>query len=200
MKLFLISIISTLLLIGCSSPKNNVEKNLEKLDKQYGFCDNPHRNLTPRQYRICKDAERASSGEDFKFDPDSITEKLIKSLETTGLTTQSMGQTLNVNEYLWNGSLQALEAYPIKNIDSSGGYIETEWIAISKNPNQRCIIKINITSKELVSNGVSAKIICQNKENDQWLNDQNSYMDESKQLTIKILNNASEFYQNSLSN
>ena len=60
------------------------------------------------------------------------------------------------------------------------------------------IIKINILSNELVSNGVNTNIICQNKINDEWQSDQLKYENESKQLTITILNNASKLSQASL--
>ena len=58
---------------------------------------------------------------------------------------------------------------------------------------KRCLIKIIVTSKELVSNGVSVFFNCQNKIGDQWENDGAEYIEESKQLTLSILQNAKNF-------
>lgn len=192
MKILPVMLVLLIGLSSCSSPKNNIKKNLEKLDKLYGYCDNPHRDLSTREYKICKSQERAS-GPDFKFEEKSIAELILGS--STG--PQFAGNFQTINPHLWNGALQTINEYPIKNIDSTGGYIETEWITQVNNPNQRCIIKINITSVELVSNGVNTNIICQKKIDDEWQSDQIRYVNESKQLTITILNNASKLYQNS---
>ena len=65
--------------------------------------------------------------------------------------------------------------------------IVTDWIIEKENPNKRCSIKINITSTELVSNGVRVKLICETKDLDSWYSDQNTYIDEEKKMTLKIL-------------
>lgn len=196
MKLFPLLAVIVIFLFGCSSPNNNIEKNLKKLDEQYGYCDNPHRDLSKREYKICKDKERAAGG-DFEFKNKSLREIVLGSGGSDG-SFQSIGQIQMVNVHLWNGALETVIDYPIKNLDSSGGYIETEWITQANNPSQRCVIKINITSRELVSNGVRSKIICQNKINSEWINDELSYDNEAKQLTISILNKASKSYQVSI--
>ena len=62
-----------LLVNSCTSPKNNLEKNLKKLDETFGYCDNPQRpKLSKRDYKICKDTERAYKGDDFEFNPETI--------------------------------------------------------------------------------------------------------------------------------
>lgn len=199
MKIFLLYFFMMLAFFGCSSPNNNIEKNLTTLDKQYGYCDNPHRDLGKREYKICKDQERAAGGSEFKYDPKSLTEMILGAAGSNG-SVQTVGQASMVNIHLWNGSLQALNDYPLKNVDSAGGYIETEWVTLPDSPNQRCIIKINITSRELVSNGVNSKFICQDKINNEWQNDLLDYENESKQLNLAILNNASKSYQSNLNN
>ena len=67
-------------------------------------------------------------------------------------------------------------------IDFDGGFIETNLI-MKENINQRCLIKVIITSRELISNGVSNKIICETK-NDEWLSS-NKTLDAEKSY-IKI--------------
>ena len=72
------------LVINCAG---NFEKELEELDKIYGYCDNPQRNIRGAKYTICKDKERAagpsgSVGEKSQTDewPDQEQAKLYSTL------------------------------------------------------------------------------------------------------------------------
>lgn len=159
------------------------------MDKVYGKCDNPHREFTKQERKICR-AEERSSGEVPKLNLDKLFNKDGSTATTTSIST-------TVNTHLWNGSLKTLKKYSLKTADSIGGYIETDWIADSSNPNNRCSIKVLITSKDLISNGVSVYFNCQNKKNEIWVNDDNEYINESKQLVLSILENASQSYQSS---
>ena len=98
-----------------------------------------------------------------------------------------------INRELWNGSLNVLSNYSIKNADSNGGYIETDWIYEKNNTSNRCLIKVQVTSLELVSNGVEANIICQELINKKWINDNQDYINENKQLTLAILTAANKY-------
>ena len=60
------------------------------------------------------------------------------------------------------------------------------------NPNLRCLIKVNVTSKELISTGINVKLLCQEKELEAWYHDGISYEEEEKRLTLKILDIADE--------
>jgi len=167
------------------SMERDIEKNLSKLDELYGPCDNPQRNLSAREYKICKDKERANVGD--PLDADTLTEMVLKALPSnvgTGTGVQS-----STNKQLWQASLKTINQYPIKIADFNGGFIETEWI-VDEIKQQRCIVKIQIKSRELVSNGVDANFVCQNKIDDQWVNDKNDYTEESKQLILAILKNS----------
>lgn len=181
----------SLFLLNCSTPKSSLNKNLEELDKLYGYCDNPHRSLNKRDYKICKDKERANAGKSFGFKDKTLKEMLIDSIKDDIGATGIAGGGTTVNIYLWQGSIQTLENYPIKILDSNGGYIETEWIYQESAPNERCLIKINITSKELLSSGVNAKIICQNKYQNEWQNiAEEINLEENKKITLAILEKA----------
>lgn len=178
---FILSILAS----SCSMNRN-MDENMSKLDKFYGACDNPHRNLSKTQYKICKDKERAGSGA--PLDADTIAEMVIKSLPAN-ISGGGSVVTNNTNNQIWQASIQTLSEYPIKIADFNGGFIETEWI-IDKDKMQRCIIKVQINSSELVSNGVNTKFLCQNKNNDEWVDDNLEYTEESKQLTLSILKKA----------
>ena len=98
----------------------------------------------------------------------------------------------SVNQYLWNGSLAVLADYPLKSVDSQGGYIATEWIFNKEVPDQRCVIKVNINSLELISTGVNTNIVCEKKSDEQWYITDEKFIEEEKRITLKILEIAQE--------
>jgi len=178
----------SLFFIGCMG---DVSKNLEELDKVYGKCDNPHRNITRGDYEICKAEEAAMSG----YDKDPSKKSVLSLLPTLNRQSDQNFKYVNtpsINSSLWQGSLKTLNIYPIKIADSTGGYIETDWIMTDSEIEKRCLIKVSILSTELVSNGIDVNFICQTKSNNQWVYDKQQYPEESKQLALKILNTASE--------
>ena len=109
-----------------------------------------------------------------------------------GSSGQSTIINADTNNYLWDSALQLLNPYSLKITDFDGGYIETDWIMQSKFPNQRCLIKSHITSMELVSNGINIKIICEELVDGIWYISSQNLQEEEKQLTLKILNQASK--------
>ena len=52
--------VTPLLLVFIFSCAGNLEKDIAKFDKYYGYCDNPHRNIKGIEYDICKEKERAA--------------------------------------------------------------------------------------------------------------------------------------------
>jgi hypothetical protein len=173
---YLLIILISLLAISCSQKKSDT---MDKLDKIYGECDNPHRELKKIEYDICKDKEMS------KMDNKPI--NLTDIFNRGGGGSAIMQPT--VNPALWRAALKTINQYSIKISDNSGGYIETEWLYKPEEPNKRCLIKIQIVSEELVSTGVASKIVCEQKQNDQWYNDGQEYAEESKQIVLSILQN-----------
>ena len=176
MKIFILIIVS-LTFISCSG---NLEKNNEQLDKVYGKCDNPARVFTDKQYKQCLAAENAKGESLFGLEGDL--NDLIRG-DKEKVVYQS-----TVNSYLWNAALDTTETFSLKIADNQGGIIETDWIYDTNA--KRCLIRIRILSQELISTGVSTKFICQLKTNENWINDNIAYLDEEKQLTLKILEKA----------
>lgn len=163
--------------------------NMSKLDDVYGACKNPHKILNAKERMLCEDRQRAAGpGGDVKS-PLNLS-KLTAGLRGDGSTTIIQG--LTVNQYLWQASLNLLDAYPIKIVDSQGGFVSTEWITNSSSPNQRCNIKVTVTSKDLVSNGVKVKLVCENNIDGSWFTDNTTYINEEKDLTLKILELANQ--------
>ena len=165
----------------------DLQKNLAESDKIYGKCNNPNRSFTYVQKKICEDKVRAAGPDGVVGDPIDLTEIFDRSDEKKIIYTGA-----NSNQFLWNGALETLSKYSLKTVDSQGGFISTDWILEEPNPNQRCLIKINVTSRELISNGVITKIICQKKEADVWYSSNELFLEEEKNLTLKILEKASQ--------
>ena len=187
----LFSLVVALLISSCSQGLNdgNIEANLKKTDKIYGRCNNPNRQFTEIEREICVAKERAAGPDGEVGDPINLTE-LIDKFNNPSKNVVYGG--LSVNEFLWNGSLSVLGAYPLQTVDSQGGFISTEWILDKEEANKRCQIKINITSQEFVSTGVETKILCQKKDGSEWYPEKEILVEEEKKITLKILEKAQE--------
>ena len=193
----MIKLIFTLFLMvflqSCSKGLFNgdVQKNLKAMDKIYGVCNNPYREYNKAQKKICEDKERAAGPDGEIGEPLNISQ-MIRDFRSGGSSTQYQVTSMSVNKNLWEASLIMLDQYPLNIVDSQGGFISTDWITEKENPNQRCLIKVKITSQELLSNGAKVKLLCEQKELDVWYQDKISYTEEEKNLTLKILDIANE--------
>ena len=168
------------LLQACSG---NYEKNISELDELYGECDNPANSARykkgSKRWERCKARER-SEGERL-FDIAGEINDLI------GGGNNSVVYQNNINPYLWNGSLRVTNKYPLKIADNQGGFIETDWIYSHGIKNQRCLIKIQVTSSDLITSGVSANFLCEINIDETWVSDNKDYPDEEKKIILKIL-------------
>ena len=191
MKNYLILLFLSLFLYGCGQGLmgGNQKANMERLDKTFGKCDNPHRNLSRVERNICLDQERAAGPDGVVGEPVNVRDVLDR-IRGGGEKIVYAGS--KINDYLWNGSLAVVENYSLKTVDSQGGFISTDWILNPDIENKRCLIKINILSQELISTGVKTKIICENLIDGQWYNDNSQYINDEKNLTLKILELANE--------
>ena len=183
-------IIISQIMVSCSGViggKHN--ENLEKLDKVYGYCDNPHRGLTKSsiEYKTCKRKEMAAGADGVIDDDAGIPFENLFDKKSQGGSSVVMA---NVNKDLWIGSLETLNAYSLKIADSMGGYIETDWIYSPNITDERCAIKIKILSTELVSNGVDVNFVCSKLINNNWVLMEDDFIEEEKRLHLKILENA----------
>ena len=187
---FFLLIFALFFFTSCGSPKNDIQKNLAELDKVYGKCNNPARQFTRAERKICEDKLRAAGPDGEIGEPIDLLE-IAKNFRNRGTPGGSFVMS-NVNQHLWQGSLALLEKYTIKNIDYNGGFIETEWIYKEQTPNDRCAIKANILSGELISTGIKIKINCEKKIDNQWYQNNLQFTDEEKRLTLQVLKIANE--------
>lgn len=180
-----------LIAINACTNANKSEENLKKLDKIYGYCDNPHRNIPPRQYESCI-AKQDAAGPDGEIGESVNISEIFDRFNNRSNSNQ-VTYLRSVNADLWQGTMDVLSPYSLKLIDSEVGYVETDWIYEKDIPNKRCLIKVQITSIEIISTGVRSKLTCQSKEGESWYNDQKDYFDQEKKLTLTILSKAKEF-------
>ena len=136
------------------------------------------------KYQRCKAKERAGGESLFGLEGDLS--DLIRGKNNDVVYQYS------VNPFLWNASLEVTKSYPLKIADNMGGFIETDWITDSKNISQRCLIKIQVLSRELITTGVNTNFLCEKKDNNTWVSDDVKYVEEEKQITLKILEIASK--------
>ena len=181
----LVICLSFFLFQACSND-GSYQETVEKLDKVYGKCDNPQRKLRPLEYKICKDKERAAG-------PDG---EIGEAMDITGIFNRGGSGTVyagsDTNTFLWDASLKTLKNYSIKISDFDGGYIESNWIKKENVPNERCLIKTHIVSSELISTGVEVNFVCEKLIDNDWYSIDQSYVEEEKQLILKILSEASK--------
>ena len=88
--------------------------------------------------------KRAAGPDGENGEPLNIT-KMIEDFRSGG--SKNVYQGMSINENLWEASLILLDQYPLDIVDSQGGFISTAWIIGKGNLNQRCLIKVNVTSK-----------------------------------------------------
>ena len=187
----LVCLTSILIVSSCSQGLNqgSIEKNLEATDKIYGRCNNPNRQFSEVEKEICISKVRAAGPDGEIGEAFNITD-LIDKINNPNKGVVYAGS--NVNQFLWNGSLSVLEAYPLKTVDSQGGFIASDWILNKNEPDKRCQIKVNVTSQDLISTGVKTKIICQEQDNNQWFPSDQILIEQEKKITLRILEKAQE--------
>ena len=169
-----IYVLCAVFLISCTG---TYEKNQARMDELYG-CKKPGENLSKEKYKACLAKERASG--DSLFDLEGNLNDLIRGKD-------NVVYQYTVNPYLWRAAIEVTNTYPLKIADNQGGYIQTEWINNAEDNSIRCLIKIQILSKELITTGISSNFLCENKLNETWSSDNIDYIEEEKQITLKIL-------------
>lgn len=75
---------------------------------------------------------------------------------------------LGINKYLWQAALQTVSFMPIKQADSAGGVILTDWYANPDQPNERVKVDVLILTKTLSSQGVKVSVFKQTKTSQGW--------------------------------
>ena len=96
---------------------------------------------------------------------------------------------IGVNSFLWRASLDTVSFMPLASADPFGGVIITDWYSSEEKPNERFKINIFILDKQLVSNGVKAKVFRQVQGRNGW-KDAKVAEETSRQMEDAILTRA----------
>jgi hypothetical protein len=134
--------------------------------------------------------DRSGTGGDIYAKPESIfgNEGLaIFGGKKKGATDGSTG--IGVNSFLWRASLDTVSFMPLASADPFGGVIITDWYSSEEKPNERFKINIFILDKQLVSNGVKAKVFRQVQARNGW-KDAKVANETSRQMEDAILTRA----------
>lgn len=76
---------------------------------------------------------------------------------------------LPVNALLWRASLDIASFVPLKDVDTFGGSIVTEWYSLESRPNERIKLAIFVLDRELRSDGLRVLVYVQNQADGIWV-------------------------------
>lgn len=79
------------------------------------------------------------------------------------------GATIGVNGYLWRATLDTISFMPIKQVDSAGGVIATDWLTNTDTQTERYRMNVVIKGRKLRGDGVSVNVFTQKREGVDWV-------------------------------
>lgn len=113
--------------------------------------------------------DRSTTGDDVYGEKESIFGKNGLGLFGGKKNNDSDGTSgIGVNSFLWRASLDTVSFMPLASADPFGGVIITDWYSSEEKPNERFKVNIFILDKQLVSNGVKAKVFKQKATSSGW--------------------------------
>ena len=189
MKKFSLLSLLFIFLSGCGSIGNDYQKVKERAIKN-DPCKY-ERTVGKAREDVCLAKLRAGTNGSEKG---GLFDNILEDLR--GDVGSGKGQNVAVNKWLWNGSIETVQNFPLKIADAFGGVIETDWINNNDIPNQRCAIKILIKSKELLSNAVSANMMCQSFDGNNWSLNNEDLSEANREIENSILSLARKSYLN----
>jgi hypothetical protein len=76
---------------------------------------------------------------------------------------------MQVNAYLWRGTLDTLAFMPLGSADPFGGVIITDWYVPPADPDERFKVNAYILSKQLTANAIRVTVFRQVQQDGQWV-------------------------------
>jgi hypothetical protein len=76
---------------------------------------------------------------------------------------------VQVNAYLWRGTLDTLAFMPLVSADPFGGVIITDWYVPPATPDERFKVNAYILSNQLTANAIKVSVFHQVLQNGQWV-------------------------------
>ncbi|HVE20568.1 MAG TPA: DUF3576 domain-containing protein [Acidocella sp.] len=81
----------------------------------------------------------------------------------------SSASQVQVNAYLWRGTLDTLAFMPLVSADPFGGVIITDWYVPPATPNERFKVNAYILSKQLTAGAIKVSVFHQVQQDGQWV-------------------------------
>lgn len=85
----------------------------------------------------------------------------------SGISDRIAGNTIMINAYLWQASLDTLSVLPIDTAEPQAGFIQTEW-ADTNTPNTQIRFSALVISGDLMATGVRANVYRRVMKNNRW--------------------------------
>ena len=104
---------------------------------------------------------------------------------------QSAGTSLPVNALLWRASLDIASFVPLKDVDTFGGSIITEWYSLPSRPDERIKISFFVLDRELRSDAIKILVYVQQFDGSAWV-DSGQDVDMALRLEELVLTRARE--------
>lgn len=86
-------------------------------------------------------------------------------IDLFGNNSADSGNGLNVNAYLWRGSLDVISFFPLSSADPFGGLILTDWYSPPKEKDNRYKVTIYIFGRELRADGLRVNVFKEKRNN-----------------------------------
>ena len=77
--------------------------------------------------------------------------------------------SIGVNGYLWRAALDTVSFMPLKQVDSAGGVITTDWLTNTKTQTERYRMNVVIKGRSLRADAVSVNIFTQKRQGAEWV-------------------------------
>lgn len=76
---------------------------------------------------------------------------------------------IGVNGYLWRAALDTISFMPLKEVDSAGGVITTDWLTNAKTQTERYRMNVVIKGRNLKADAVEVNVFTQKREGVEWV-------------------------------
>ena len=83
---------------------------------------------------------------------------------------KNQGESGNINPYLWQAALDAVQFMPLASTDFNGGVINTDWYMENPSDSQMYKVNILIKSSELNLTSLTVRVFKKQLRDGQWVN------------------------------
>ena len=86
-----------------------------------------------------------------------------------GNNDEGANASIGVNGYLWRAALDTVSFMPLKEVDSAGGVITTDWLTNTKTQTERYRMNVIIKGRKLAADAVTVNVFTQKRQGVEWV-------------------------------